>query len=616
MNNPLNTGIWERLIAPAETDPVKAMRERLAKAVLLVTFVISAFATVLCFAGWIMNAIPLDTVVGFVFIILFLGIGFLFSHRGLWRIGGILPVVVFYLAAVIGNYIGGISVPAILLYVISIILVGMIYGGLYQWLGLIICILSYLGIAYAHFTGYIQRIRSDDTAFYNRVTITVTAILCIFLLVRFIVKQYQLALVKIHSDRDEMKLLAKNNEMLYRQSQEEIATRRRIEEQIQSKNEDLTAVNEELTAALEELETTNEEMRKTNEDLINLSNELQYSEERFRVSAMTTGEIIYDYDVGTGKIIWAGAIEMVTGYTAAEFERIDIGEWERMIHPDNRVEALEKLNRAMEELGEYNVKYRFLHKNGSYIYIEDNGVFLADDRGGAYRMLGSMIDITERHLADERIKNSLNEKEVLLKEIHHRVKNNFQIIVSLLGLQLGKSINTETISNLKDAQNRIRAMSLIHEKLYQSKNLSMIDFGEYMKTMAMELYRGLCEDNTRIMMEVQAERVELSIERAIPFGLAASELITNAIKYAFPGNRQGMVKVLIEKGEEDGISVTISDNGAGLPDLFDPEKTESLGFRLVYLLIRDQMQGEIFIGRDRGTSVTMKYRKQPQLLQE
>jgi two-component sensor histidine kinase len=226
---------------------------------------------------------------------------------------------------------------------------------------------------------------------------------------------------------------------------------------------------------------------------------------------------------------------------------------------------------------------------------------------GRPAMLGILDDVTERMIAERRIQDSLNEKEVLLKEIHHRVKNNFQIIVSLLGLQLGKSTSTETVSNLRDAQNRIRAMSLIHEKLYQSKNLAMIDFGEYLKTMATELHRGICEDHGRITMEVDPDRIELSIDRAIPLGLAVSELITNAIKYAFPGDRGGAVRVAMTGGEQGQVTVTVSDDGVGLPAHFNPEKSETLGYKLVYLLVRDQMQGTIAIDRSGGTSVSLKF---------
>ncbi len=590
--------LWESITVPVEQDPLKAMKEHFARVNLLVTMAISIPFLFITLAGWSSGRIPPDTFFWFLVMTVMYGIGIFLCSRGRWRIAGFIPVLLFYAAAAAGNYIGGISVPAILLYAICIIMSAMIYGGALQWAALIVCSGTYLLIAYAHYNGYIVRMRTDDTAFYNRVTIVVASILYISFLVRFIVGRYGSSLVSVYNDRREIELLALKNENLYRQAREDLSGRQRAEEELQEKNEELTVVNEELVAAFENLE-------KSNEELLELSGALKASEERFRVSAVQTGEIIYDLNVTTGRIYWAGAIEQVTGYSSDEFERTNLKEWGEMIHPQDRTRALEMLDHAMKSIGDYHLEYRFRRKDGSYIDMEDHGVFMSDEKGRAGRMLGIMNDITERVRTRKQIEESLHEKEVLLKEVHHRVKNNFQVILSLLNLQRGKSNDAEIVNTIIDAQNRIRAMSLVHEKLYQSQNFASINFGEYLRSMTAELFRGQCADPGRIALEIQAVSAELPIGSAIPLGLAVNELITNALKYAFPGERKGTVKIYFDKTPGGDVVITVEDNGVGIPKGFEPSKSDTLGFKLVFLLIRDQLRGDVVINNEHGTSVTL-----------
>ncbi|HQL84204.1 MAG TPA: histidine kinase dimerization/phosphoacceptor domain -containing protein, partial [Spirochaetota bacterium] len=210
-------------------------------------------------------------------------------------------------------------------------------------------------------------------------------------------------------------------------------------------------------------------------------------------------------------------------------------------------------------------------------------------------------DLDERKRAEEKLTASVREKEILLKEIHHRVKNNFQVIMSLLNLQTRSIIDPEMLKRFDDSANRIRAMAIVHEKLYQSDNLSQIDFSSYIKTIAEDLFQTNSFSGDRPGLVIDAEETQLGIDQAIPCGLIVNEHITNALKYAF--NDEGAPNRLAITLRNDGgmISLRISDNGPGLPAGIDIEKTETLGFQLVGLLTR-QIRGTCRVEREGGTT--------------
>ena len=215
-------------------------------------------------------------------------------------------------------------------------------------------------------------------------------------------------------------------------------------------------------------------------------------------------------------------------------------------------------------------------------------------------------EIVRRVEAEKQITASLREKEVLLKEIHHRVKNNLQIITSLLNLQSGYIDDPQALDMFRESQDRIRTMALIHEKLYQSEDLAKVDFSEYIQGLVGYLSRSYATRAGAVRMEVNVEDVFLGIDTAIPCGLIINELVSNALKYAFSESGGGEIRIALRADEEGELTLVVGDDGVGFPEDIDFRETESLGLQLVVTLI-DQLEGAIELDRNGGTTFTMTF---------
>ena len=217
-------------------------------------------------------------------------------------------------------------------------------------------------------------------------------------------------------------------------------------------------------------------------------------------------------------------------------------------------------------------------------------------------------DITERKRTEEQIKASLREKEVLLKEIHHRVKNNMQVIISLLNLQSKHVKDKRDWEIFKDSQNRIKSMALIHDKLYQSKDLASINFAEYIENLARHLFNTYRVSSSAIKLVADIKDVPLDINTAIPCGLIINELISNSLKYAFPDGREGEIQIKLYASKDDTFSLIVRDNGIGLPEDLDFRNTKSLGLQVVVALV-EQLKGTIELDRSEGTAFKIVFKK-------
>lgn len=253
-----------------------------------------------------------------------------------------------------------------------------------------------------------------------------------------------------------------------------------------------------------------------------------------------------------------------------------------------------------------NYEHQLKRKDGRIITVLNNSRPLTDTQGNIVGMQSTLIDITVRKYAEEQLKASLKEKEILLREIHHRVKNNLAVISSLLSMQSNIVDNQNVYSALHESQSRIRAMALIHETLYQSESLSSIDLERYAKDLVGNIVTAFDGIAGRVNFETEVRDVKLEINQAIPCGLIINELITNALKHAFPDEQYGVVRITAAYTKESEVGLTVSDNGIGFSDELGWKKSKSLGLRLISLMV-DQLHGNMNIRNNHGAEIVIKW---------
>jgi PAS domain S-box-containing protein len=370
---------------------------------------------------------------------------------------------------------------------------------------------------------------------------------------------------------------------------------------------------------------------------------LQESEERVRLALEGAEAAFWDWDLPSGKATFSDRFYTMLEYAPGEFPAT-YDTWVALMHPDDRDHVLPDLRQQIQEKRPLcEIEYRLLSKNGNWIWILGRGKIVDTDRqGNPVRLTGVNIDITNRQLmeseirslntvleqrvkdrtealskanealeeenaqrveAENRLKVSLDEKVMLIKEIHHRVKNNLQIIISLLNLQSRYITDESTLAAIRESQNRVRVMSLVHEKLYQAENVSKIQVQDYIRFLGNSLiqFYGAKSRGVRLVMDIGD--VDATINTAIPLGLIVNELISNSLKYAFPGGRTGEITITVTK-EGPAMHVQYRDNGVGIPATLDWKNTKSLGLRLVNTLV-DQLNGTVELDRRAGTQFTM-----------
>jgi len=244
--------------------------------------------------------------------------------------------------------------------------------------------------------------------------------------------------------------------------------------------------------------------------------------------------------------------------------------------------------------------------DGAIVYVRESARAVRDVKGDIIYYEGTVEDITDRKCAEDLIRTSLKEKEVLLQEIHHRVKNNMQIISSLLRLQ-ARTIKDKKIREiLRASHSRIRSMALIHESLYRSEDYARIDFSAYIKKLTTHLLSAYAVEANGIHLEVKIEDVYLDINKAIPCGLLVNELVSNSLKHGFQGIKKGNIQVKMRIDKAGEYTLVVRDTGIGLPKNMDIHKTETLGMQLITDLVR-QLEGSIKLRREKGTEFRIKF---------
>ncbi len=331
---------------------------------------------------------------------------------------------------------------------------------------------------------------------------------------------------------------------------------------------------------------------------------LRRSEERFRQIAENIREVFWITEPRANKLIYISpAYEEVWGKTCSDFAEV-LHMWRDTVHPEDCPRVLEATENVHAG-GDYDLEYRIVRPDGEMRWVRDRAFPVVNSSGDVYRVAGVIDDVTERKQALEQITASLHEKEVLLKEIHHRVKNNMQVITSLLSLQSKTIGDQQAFAVFQDSQNRVKSMALIHETLYQSEDLSRINFAEYLKKLVAHVSRSYRLRPDAVKINVKVDDVSLPIDTAVPCGLIINELASNSLKYAFPANTTGEVNITFGRANAQYV-LRVSDTGVGLPADFDPEKGKSLGMKLVRMLT-SQLCGEIDCRNGVGTTFEITF---------
>jgi len=298
-----------------------------------------------------------------------------------------------------------------------------------------------------------------------------------------------------------------------------------------------------------------------------------------------------------------------------------------LLPEESKVKAKEIFTRRMlgKEIPPYEID--FVARNGERVIGRVVSTLIKNKKGEITHDLVIVSDVTELEQAEEelrkhrdhleelveertaQIKASLEEKEVLLKEIHHRVKNNLQTVSSLLNIQSGYIKDKQAQEVFTNTRERVQAMALVHEKLYQSKDLSKIDFAEYIQGLVTQLFDSYSLEAGQVREKINVVPVLLNIETAIPLGLIINELVSNSLKHAFPGNRSGELRVTLERSEDEhyDYALIIRDNGVGFPESLDFRHCDTLGMVLVSILVK-QLHGVIQLDRNKGTTFTIKFK--------
>jgi PAS domain S-box-containing protein len=381
----------------------------------------------------------------------------------------------------------------------------------------------------------------------------------------------------------------------------DITEKKRAAEALKDLNEKLEEHSERLQKAHDELE---EKVKQRTAELSESVEKLQESRKDLS-HAQEVGQIgSWRLDLRRNVLTWSDETYRIFGVpvgTPLTYET-----FLEIVHPEDRQFVDTQWNACLR--GEsYDIEHRIV-VNGQVRWVREKAYLELNDAGETIGAFGIAQDITERKRAEEAIRASLSEKEVLLKEIHHRVKNNMQIISSLIALQADESKDTIIRDVLQDVTHRVRSMAMVHEKLYQSTDLARVDFAEYAQGLLNYLYRSYEREASNIRLITDLEQVLIPVNEAVPCGLILNELISNALKHAFPDHTEGEVVVSLHSSKQGEVVLCVRDNGRGLPAGFDWRQGSSLGLRLVQMLAK-QLHADVEVSSDRGSEFKLIFRR-------
>lgn len=347
-------------------------------------------------------------------------------------------------------------------------------------------------------------------------------------------------------------------------------------------------------------------------DRKNAEEALKKKEELLSKITNTASDAIVLLDNDGKVIFWNPAAEEMFGYTKQEMTGKEL---HSVLAPSEFFGDYKKGFGLFKHTGQgiaidKTLEFTAVKKNGTKFPIEVSTSAMKVD--GKWNATGFIRDITERKKAEELIQSSLKEKEILLREIHHRVKNNLQVISSLLSIQSEKLVDEDARRAFKESQHRIKSIAKVHEKLYQSEKISEIDFNDYVDSLTKELMRTFGEYADNIYLKTEIENVKLTVDYAVPCGLIINEAVSNSLNYAFPEsimkNRKCEIFIRMKSKGNGNIELIIEDNGIGLPKIENTGETEGMGLHLIKILAVGQLKGDLKTERDNGTKHIVNFK--------
>jgi PAS domain S-box-containing protein len=306
----------------------------------------------------------------------------------------------------------------------------------------------------------------------------------------------------------------------------------------------------------------------------------------------------YDFDITSGKWTCTRVLDYIFGIDEDYDKSVD--GWVNIIHPEHQQIMSEYLRYIISNIESFDKEYKIIRiSDGQVRWVYGRGKLILENNVPT-RMIGTIQDITERKQASLLIETSLKEKEVLLREVHHRVKNNMAVISSLLSLQSNYIDDKKYLDMFKESQSRIRSMALVHEKLYQSDDFAHIDVQDYVKSLAGHVRSSFTSGGRDVKLNINVNEISLGIDNLVPCGLLINEILVNSFKHAFKGQDNPEITVTMTRLEDGNISLSISDNGIGLPDGYDISKSTGLGLKLIEPLT-GQIEGKMEVKVEEGT---------------
>lgn len=321
---------------------------------------------------------------------------------------------------------------------------------------------------------------------------------------------------------------------------------------------------------------------------------LMESEERWQFALEGAGDGLWDWNTATDEIYYSRRLKELLGYSDEDMENT-LSAWEKLIHPDDICYVLEEVDKLMRgETELYSTEHRLICRDGSYKWILDRGkVIKKNVEGRPLRIIGIFTDITGNRLIEESLAAALAEKEALMRELQHRVKNTLTMITSLVSLELGQSDNPDVQKSLKTIEGRVMVLSNLYHILYAGDGATGLPLDSYLKTIIGSVTSGYGESGRKISIHTDFQSIEIDPKRATSIGIILNEFLTNSIKYAFQDRESITVNIALRM-DEGRIKLYFSDDGTGLPENFNSELSAGLGLKLVNLLA-SQMKGEFRI---------------------